>query len=163
MSADPVQPSMRKRLLRLLAITLVFVLVGPPVGAMTFMLLTALVGMGGKPEAGSLLIVAAFAMIYAVPVSYLFGIGPACLAGGLVGLWLAFFGPMRWFAAIMTGLVIGVLMQLLTGQAMVTQTDDVMLPPVLAIVCGVATLVCWTIVRCWHLPSIVRARAGAVP
>jgi hypothetical protein len=150
---------MRKRVLRFLAITLVFVLVGPPVGAMTFMLVTALVGMGGKPEAGSLFIVAAFAMIYAVPLSYLFGIGPAFLAGGLVGLWLAFFGPMRWFAAVMAGLVIGVLMQVLTGQAMLAEMDNMTLPPVLAIVCAVATIVCWAIVRGWHLPRLVRAGA----
>jgi hypothetical protein len=150
---------MRKRVLRLLAITFIFVLVGPPVGAMTFALVTALIGMGGKPEAGSLFVVAAFAMIYAVPLSYLFGIGPAFLAGGLVGLWLAFFGPMRWFAAVIAGLVVGLLMQLMTGQAMLAQTGDATLPPVLAIICAVATMACWAIVRGWHLPRLVRAGA----
>ncbi len=159
MSAGLAPPPMRKRLLRLLAIVLVFMLVGPPVGAMTFMLVTALVGMGSRPEAGPLLIIAAFAMIYAVPVSFLFGAAPAAAAGVLVGGWLVFFGPMRWFAAVIAGLVVGLLMQLMTGQAMLAQTGDATLPPVLAIICAVATMACWAIVRGWHLPRLVRAGA----
>lgn len=156
----PAQPTILERVLRFLLIVLVFAVVGPPVGAMIFMLLVALVGFGWKPEAGSMFVIAAFALIYAVPLSYLMGLLPAVLAGGLVGLRLAFFGRMGWLFALLTGLAVGVAAELAFGQATALREGDGV-PPMLGATCGVATLVCWLIVRCWHLPSILSARAGA--
>jgi hypothetical protein len=158
----PAQPTILERVLRFALIVLVFALVGPPVGAVIFMLLVALVGFGWTPDAsGSMFVIAAFALIYAVPLSYVMGLAPAVLAGALVALWLAFFGRMGWLFALLTGLAVGVAAELVFGQAAALREGDGV-PPMLGVTCGLATLICWLIVRRWSLPSILSARAGAI-
>ena len=106
----PLSPPLSQRLRRVLAVMLVFFLVGPPVGAMVFMLATAVVGLGVKTDLSSLLLVGAFSMIYAVPLSYLVGAGPALMTGAGIGLWLAFLGRMTWPFAVLAGLIAGMVL-----------------------------------------------------
>ena len=161
MSADPVQPTLLRRALRLVAIVIVFGIVGPPVGAVIFMLTVALIGMDWKPDASSMFLMTAFSLIYAAPLSYLIGLPPAMVAGALIGLRLAFFGRMGWLLALAAALAVGGLMEIVLGQTTVWGVSEDIAPPVIGITCAIATLACWTIVRCWDLPTMVRARAGA--
>lgn len=162
MSADPVQPTLLRRTLRLVAIVIVFGIVGPPVGAVIFMLAVALLGMNWKPDVSSMLLMTAFSLIYAAPLSYFIALPPAMTAGALIGLRLAFFGRMGWLLALAAALAVGGLMEVVLGQTTMWSVGEDVAPPVLGITCAIATFVCWTIVRCWDFPTIVRARAGAV-
>lgn len=71
-------------LLQFAAILLIFLVAGPPIGAITFFLLITLLGMGAKTDIGALVWMTLFAAIYAVPLSYLLGAIPALLAGAAV-------------------------------------------------------------------------------
>ena len=124
------RPRMAARLLRLIAIVLVFMAVGPPVGAMAFMLSVALVGMGMNADLAGLTWVGLFALIYAVPLSYLMGIGPAIAVGLLVGIRQAWFGAITWPFAIAIGLAAGAGFLLLSGQPIVPRFGDDAAQPV---------------------------------
>jgi hypothetical protein len=149
---------MTARLRRLIAIVLIFVAVGPPVGALAFILSAALIGMGTKVDLAGLTWVGLFALIYAVPLSYLMGIGPAAAVGLLVGVRQAYFGAITWPFAIAIGLAAGAGFLLLSGQSIMPGSgDDAAQPvhvPVIVATCFSGTFVCWAIVREWYFDSI---------
>jgi hypothetical protein len=151
------QPGSLARAARAAGIVLVFVLIGPPVGGLVFMISTALVGLGRDADVAGLTWVALFALIYAVPLSYFAGVVPAAAAGLLVGIRQAFFGPANWIYAVCVGLAIGAAMLVLSGQHLFD--NDAPMAIILA-TCLVPTLVCWLIVRGWHLAHRL-ARQGA--
>jgi hypothetical protein len=159
--ANP-RPGMAARLRRLIAIVLVFMAVGPPVGAMAFMLSGALVGMGMKVDLAGLTWIGLFALIYAVPLSYLMGIGPAAAVGLLVGIRQAYFGAITWPFAIAIGLAAGAGFLLLSGQPMIPRSgDDAVQPvhvPVIVATCLSGTFVCWAIVRKWYFNPVSVSR-----
>ena len=160
----PPAPALSQRLRRVFAVMLVFLLVGPPVGAMVFMLATAVVGLGAKTDLSSLLLVGAFSMIYAVPLSYLFGAGPAVVTGAVVGGWLAFLGRMTWPFAVLAGLVAGLgLLSMSGSSAFISQANplDALAVPVMLATCAVPTLICWAIVREWYLAPFNRVKVAA--
>jgi hypothetical protein len=147
-----------RRIGRMFAILLTFILVGPPIGAMMFMLVVALIGMGERADLAGLTWVALFSLIYAIPFGYLIGVGPAAAAGLLVGIRQAFFGRMRWYFAAATGILVGIGFQVGTGQRVLPSGDDVaamrLQGPIMIATCLVATLFCWAIVRNWyHAPN----------
>jgi hypothetical protein len=88
---------------------LVFVLVGPPVGSLTFMGAFAAAGMTRAEGATALdaVWIMLFAMIYAVPLSYLIGALPAAIAGAIIGGWRAWRGHVPWWTALAVGLAAG--------------------------------------------------------
>ena len=139
--------------MRALAILIVFVLVGPPVGALVFFLTIALFGMGQKFDLAGLGWIGLFALIYGVPFSYLIGIGPAAVAGLAIGIRDAFFRKTTWAFAILTGLGVGVGLLLMSGQQLIppkaSGTEYPISNPVLLLTCFVSTMVCWRIVRGW--------------
>ena len=95
---------------------LVFALLGPPVGAIVFLVTAVGIGMP-VGDASGLGWVAVFAMIYAAPLSYVFGILPA-LAAGIAIAWRArATGRAGWVFVIATGLVVGLAMAVVTGGA----------------------------------------------
>lgn len=145
---DVAQPSHLKRAGCVLAVVLVFVLLGPPVGALVFMLTTALIGFGKGVDLAGLTWVALFAVIYAVPFSYLIGVVPAAAAGLLVGVRQAYFGPATAFYAAGAGLLVGICLLWMSGQRIGSGSDAS--TPVMLATCFVSTLVCWTVVRGWH-------------
>jgi hypothetical protein len=152
---DPAQPTILARIGRVLGIMLIFVVVGPPIGGIVFMMTTALIGFVEKADLSGLTWIALLAVIYAAPLSYLIGTLPAAAAGLLVGLWQAFVGPVTWLHALAAGLVVGLAVIVLTGQRL--GADGNVSMPVILITCLVPTLVCWLIVRGWH---IARTLAG---
>jgi len=157
-------PSRGKRISCAVAILLVFLFVGPPVGALAFMLSIALIGMGLKVDLAGLSWIGLFALIYAVPLSYFIGVGPAAVGGLMVGIRQAFYGPIRWPFAVLIGISIGVGVMILSGKSMpfgLTDTEHPDYLPVMVITCLTATMVCWAIVRTWHFGPKGRAEAIA--
>lgn len=160
----PLSPPLSQRLRRVLAVMLVFFLVGPPVGAMVFMLATAVVGLGVKTDLSSLLLVGAFSMIYAVPLSYLVGAGPALMTGAGIGLWLAFLGRMTWHFAVLAGLIAGMVLLSMSGSPGFPPQNELFnapAVPVMLATCAVPTLICWAIVREWYLAPFNRVKVAA--
>jgi hypothetical protein len=144
-------PSLKSRFLRALAVFIVFVLVGPPVGALIFFLTIALLGMGQNFELAGLGWIGLFALIYGVPFSYLIGIGPAAVAGLAIGIRDAFFRKATWAFAILTGLGVGVGLVVMSGQQLIPPTvsgnEYPTSNPVLLVTCFLSTIFCWFIVR----------------
>jgi hypothetical protein len=156
-------PSAAARLRRVIAIVLVFMIVGPPVGAMAFMLSAALIGMGKSVDLAGLTWVGLFALIYAAPLSYLIGTGPAAAVGLLVGVRQAYFGAIQWPLAVAIGIAAGAAFLLLSGQPLRAggETDDAAHLPVIVVTCLSGTLVCWAIVRKWYFERTRVAEARA--
>jgi hypothetical protein len=147
-------PSFGARLRRLFGILGVFILIGPPLGAMVFMLTIALVGLGHDADLAGLTWIGVFALFYGIPFGYLIGIWPAAAAGILIGLWQAFIGRSTVWLALAAGLLVGVGFQVATGQPVLPSGDDTTTAreqgPIMIATCVAATLVCWLIVRTWH-------------
>lgn len=156
--ADPPGPTPLRRVGRVLAVVLVFVLLGPPVGALAFMLTAALIGLGRSADLAGLTWIALFALIYAVPLSYLIGAVPAAVAGLIVGIRQVYFGPATWPYAVGAGLVVGCGVLIVSGQR-ITADSDVSLP-VIMMTCLVPTLVCWLFVRGWYSAHTLAGRAA---
>lgn len=147
--SDVTAPTHASCLVRVFAITLVFVVAGPPVGAVAFMTSAALSGMIQGGDVSGLGWVALFALIYAVPFSYFFGIIPAAAAGLLVGIRQAYFGPATWPYMLGTGLLVGFGTLFLLGQQ--TTIDPGSPVPIILATCLVPTFLCWLAVRGWHV------------
>ena len=143
--------NLKSRVMRALAILIVFVIVGPPVGALVFFLTIALFGMGQQVDLAGLGWIGLFAVIYGVPFSYLIGIGPAAVAGLVIGIRDAFFRTATWAFAILTGLGVGVGLLVMSGQQLIPPTESgteyPISNPVLIITCFLSTMFCWFIVR----------------
>lgn len=163
MSAATAAPTLPRRLLRVLAVVLVFVAVGPPVGGFVFLPTLVMADFGGSVDVSSMLLVAAFGLIYAVPLSYFIGALPAALTGCFVGAWLAFYGRMPLVAALATGIGAGVVMTMLSDRELLSATggpiDTEALPIVAA--CFAGTMAAWAIVRTWFIMPPVMIRRAA--
>jgi len=158
------QPSRGKRINCAIAILLVFLFIGPPVGALAFILSIALIGMGSHVDLLGLSWIGLFALIYAAPLSYLIGVGPAAAGGLVIGIRQAFYGPIRWPVAMLIGIGLGVGVLVMSGKSLpsaLTSTDDPEYLPVMVITCLAATMVCWGIVRTWYFGPEGRAEAIA--
>lgn len=152
---ETAEPSLGKRLNCLLAIVMVFVVVGPPVGALAFMLSIALIGMGSSVDLVGLSWIGLFALIYAAPLSYFIGAGPAAAGGLIFGIRQAFFGPVIWPVAALIGVGLGIGLLVMSGESlppMLTDTEQPEHVPVMVVTCLAATMACWALVRGWHLP-----------
>ncbi len=146
--SDVAAPSHGSRIMRVLGIAMVFMLLGPPVGAIVFMTATALTGMAKGGDVSGLGWIALFALIYAAPFSYFVGIVPAAIAGLLMGIRQAYFGRANWAYAVVVGLLVGFGMLFLTGQRIAVDADAPV--PILLLTCLIPTLVCWLVVRGWY-------------
>lgn len=122
---------------RALAVTLVFVAVGPPIGAITFFISVALIGMGRNVDLAGLGWIGLFALIYGVPMSYLIGSLTAAGTGAILGLGRAFLGWASWTPAVLTGLGIGILVSTTAMHVDLTFVG----------VCLIPTLACWWLAR----------------
>lgn len=135
---------------------LVFVLVGPPVGALTFMGLIATAGIA-KPEGATAMDavwIMAFALIYAVPLSYLIGAIPAGIVGALIGGWRAWRGPMPWWGALGIGLTAGLWLFNAGGGPFPSPVSEgpergsqVFRLLTMIATCLVPTMLCWALTR----------------
>ena len=116
--AMPAEPTLGKRLRCLAAIVTIFVVFGPPVGALTFMLSIAVIGMGSNVDLIGLSWIGLFALIYAAPLSYFLGAGPAAAGGLIFGVRQAFFGPVIWPVAALIGVGLGIGFLVMSGHSL---------------------------------------------
>jgi hypothetical protein len=128
-------------ILRFVLVVLLFLLIGPPVGALTVAALFAvgLAGSTGDVEGG--LWVAAFLSLYGVFLSWFIGWFPALIAGAIIGVRQAFFAPVPFWFAGLTGLGVGLGVGV-AGNDLVLAEGEWGAPFIL-LVCLVPTLVCW--------------------
>ena len=155
MPAASAEPTLGARLRCLVAIVAIFLVFGPPVGALAFMLSIAAVAMGAKTDLASLSWIGLFALIYAAPLSYFIGAGPAAVGGLIFGIRQAFFGPVIWPVAALIGIGLGICVLVMSGHSLPSMLTDAEQPeyvPVMVVTCLAATMACWAIVRGWHLP-----------
>jgi hypothetical protein len=122
---------------------LVFFLLGPPIGVITYLggMIVADIGNTHLKDLLGLPLI----LLFGIPLSYIFGGLPALAAGFLIGLWQAFRGKLVWPAVAAVGLAIGGVVSR-TGLLNLQELGDAPLPTVLATCCA-PTLICWYIMR----------------
>jgi hypothetical protein len=156
-AAIPRRPGPAARVGRLIAIVLVFVVLGPPLGAVIWV--AVLAGIGMPPEwdvtGADLHRLTLLGLIYAVPMSYYFGAGPAAAGGLVIGLTQSFIGPSGWPLALGTGLVVAIVVLERSGQGSFAGTREQSpfpeYPAIVILACLIATLLCWFLVRGWYV------------
>jgi hypothetical protein len=157
--AIPARPSTATRIGRLIAIVLVFVVLGPPLGAVIWVALVTGIGMGPEWEVADpgLSWLTLLALVYAVPMSYFFGAAPAAGAGLLIGITQSFIGRAGWPLALATGLAVAIVVLERSGQGTLAATPDQSpfpeYPAVMILACLIPTLLCWALVRNWYFAS----------
>jgi hypothetical protein len=153
------RPSAAARIGRLIAIVLVFVLLAPLFGALIWVALVAGIGLppdwdGADPDRHWLTLLG---LIYAVPMSYYFGAGPAAGAGLLIGITQSFIGRVGWPLALGTGLVVAIVVLERSGQDPLAASPDQNpfpeYPAVMILSCLIPTLLCWALVRNWYFAA----------
>ena len=153
-----------RRVWRVVAIMWIFLIVGPPVGTIFFMMLTALLGMGKGADLAGLSWVALFALIYGLPFGYFIGIWPAAATGLAVGIRQVYFGRTGLGFAVLAAILVSIGFLLATGQSLMMKTGDETSFPEYSLLmiatCIVSTLLCWTIVRGWYLGTSAAASAA---
>ena len=150
-------PGLASRIGRLIAVVLVFVVLGPPLGAVIWVALLA--GLSLPPDwdaaAPGFTWFTVLGLIYAVPMSYFFGAAPAAAAGLVIGTVQSFIGRAGWPLALGTGLVVAVVVIERSGQGTFAATPDQSpfpeYPAVMILACLVPTMLCWVLVRSWYV------------
>jgi len=150
--------SVGARIGRFIAVVIVFVVIGPPVGALALVLLVESLGHYGNPdiEGFDRHWVTLLDLVLAVPVSYWYGTMPAAAAALVIGIRQAFFGRATWPMALATGFIVALAVLARSGQRPVAAMAEGRAFPESAIVmlaCLVATMVCWGLVRGWYVAA----------
>lgn len=130
-------------------IVLLFLVAGPPIGAVSLFLLIGLGGLADGADLSGLGWIGLFGLIYGAPLSYLIGAPPAAAAGVLVGVRQAWWGRVAWPYAGLAGLVTGLGLLWLSATP-VYQLGDMPVRgsgPFLLLTCLTATLACTGLVR----------------
>ena len=97
-------------------VVLIFLLIGPPVGAVVFLAMIAVwIGKGSDP--GSVASVFAFLTLYGLLFSWFIGGLPAVLTGLAFAIWQTFVGPVRATIAAVAGIAAGLLLTLCRDHA----------------------------------------------
>jgi hypothetical protein len=142
------RPTLGARIGRLIEIVLIFVVLGPSIGFLVCLPLLV-VSLGDLSSA-------LFAVLFLMPLSYIYGAAPAAFAGAAIGIKQAFFGGTPWPMALAVGLIAGgVFLKSVDAlnpgaafQAQIVHRFAVPLfPPLAMLTCLVPTLVCWQLVR----------------
>jgi hypothetical protein len=143
-----------QRIGRVVSVFMIFIAIGPLVGTIVFLLMFALIGMG-KADLAGFVWVGFFALIYGIPFGYMIGIWPAGLVGLIVGIRQAYFGPASLWFALGAALVVAAGFLLVTGggfsRALTDQDAIPYYAVTMMVTCIASTLVCWAVVRSWHL------------
>jgi hypothetical protein len=150
------RPGPVARIGRLIVVVLVFVVLGPPLGAVIWVALLSGIGMLPEWDAAEpgLRWLTVLGLVYAVPMSYFFGAGPAAAAGLVIGFTQSFVGRAGWPLALGTGLVVAIVVLERSGQEIFVRAPDQdsfpEYPAVMILACLIPTLLCWALVRNWY-------------
>ena len=126
-------------------VVLIFVLVGPPVGAIVFLGMLA-VWLAKGTDPGAVASVFAFLTLYGVLFSWFIGGLPAVLTGLAFAIWQTFIGRARATLAAVAGVCAGLLVSLAAGDIARDIGDPPMFPLYL-VTCLAATMACWLLAR----------------
>ncbi len=126
-------------------VVLIFLLVGPPVGAAVFLAMIA-VWVGQSSDPGTVASVFAVLTIYGLLFSWFFGGLPAALTGLVFATWQTFVGPVRATIAAVAGIAAGLLLTFGAGDIARDIGDPPMFPLYL-VTCLAATMACWLLAR----------------
>ncbi|HEY6255274.1 MAG TPA: hypothetical protein VIY51_05715 [Xanthobacteraceae bacterium] len=146
-------PGPLARIGALIAIVLVFVVLGPPIGAFAWVLM--IVNIESLRQGA----IDPFQVLLVVPIGYLFGIAPAAAGGLALGIRQAFFGRATWAMALAVGFVAGaILLKDIDGldpdaRFQARGFDGSRLPQysaILLLTCVIPTMLCWVLVRSWY-------------
>lgn len=124
-------------------VILIFLLVAPPVAAVSFVALTVLWIARFAPETPEAYV--GFASMIGLMVAYALALAPAAFTGALFALWQSFIGRIGWVAASAVGLCAGAFMSLATADE-----TALALPPAFALwllTSLVSTLAAWAVAR----------------
>jgi hypothetical protein len=160
--------SVGARIGRLIAVVIVFVVVGPPLGALVLVgLVEGLAQHYQDLDSSDRHFVTLIDLIIAVPVSYWYGTMPALAAALVIGVRQAFFGRATWPMALATGLVVSLVVLDRSGaHPFSARPLDGAFPSsasIVIIACLVATMACWGLVRHWYVAPrrVLQPPAGA--
>jgi hypothetical protein len=165
-AAIPARPSTAARIGRLIAIVLVFVVLGPPIGAVIWVAIVTGIGMPpdwdmADPGRSWLTLLG---LVYAVPMSYFLGAVPAAGAGLLIGITQSFIGRAGWPLALGTGLVVAIVVLERSGEGTLAASPDQNpfpeYPAVMILACLIPTLLCWALVRNRYFASLAATDAA---
>ena len=155
-AARRASPSPAARIGRLIAIVLVFVVLAPPLGAVIWVGLLAVIGLPPDWDVAGLDLhwLTLLGLIYAVPMSYYFGAAPAAAGGLVIGVTQSFIGRAGWPLALGTGLVVAIVVLERSREGSFAAAPDQNpfpeYPAVMILACLVPILLCWALVRDWH-------------
>jgi hypothetical protein len=125
----------------------VFALLGPPIGAVIFMIAATAWGGANGVDLAGLGWVGVFAAIYAAPLSFIFGALPALASGGIVASRMTWSGRIGLPYAVLTGCAVGLATIILSGQSLGRPGSGQAGSVALFLACLVATVVCSLIAR----------------
>jgi hypothetical protein len=142
----------------LIWIVLAFMLVGPPIGGLTFWLVGSISAafspdytLGAGPFARVTADQAVSIFLLTIVGSYLLGAAPAAIAGATLGFVQIHYGRTPWYAALACGVVVGAGY---AGYLFIVSSHAGGNPParmyegaVAVLICVVPTLVCWALMR----------------
>jgi hypothetical protein len=148
-----------------------FAAVGPPVGGVIWWLSGAVLGLifRSEPNLGTIktIVGAFFIGIASAPISYLFGLLPAALAGLLVGAAQLNYGRLPWPVVVLIGFGVGIIdVFIIKGYALLfsdfgylQSTGLPSFPSLLVptVACTIATFVCWGFVQNWYIERAASA------
>lgn len=140
-----------RRLTILLKVLGVFLLMGPPVGALTFFAGMGVYGASQTGDIADIGWITLFGLIYGLPLGYLVGLAPAAAAGFVLGATAALHHvPGHLFSAA-TGFLVGLWLVRAGGSSLPlpgTGNASDSVPAVLLIAtCLAATVLCWPVAR----------------
>lgn len=140
-------------------IVMIFLLVGPPVGAIVFLAMLAVwIAKGSDPAAVAS--VFAFMTLYGLIFSWFIGGLPAFVTGLFFAIWQTFFGRARWTLAAVVGIVVGLCLAIVLGDIAREIGDPPMLPLYL-VTCFAATMACWLMARSFVTASVDNLKANS--
>lgn len=135
----------------LLKILTVFVLLGPPIGAIAFFAGMGIYGASQTGDLASLLWVFLFGLIYGVPLSYFIGMIPAAIAGLILGALAVFHRTPGTLLSVATGIIVGLGVVYSGGRPAIPDSlesaSDYVPAFLLIVTCLVATVFCWAVAR----------------
>ncbi|MFN3891605.1 MAG: hypothetical protein ACK4MV_14500 [Beijerinckiaceae bacterium] len=128
-------------------VVLIFLVVGPPVGALTFSGLLSVWLARSASEPGSAAMVFGFLSLYGVFFSWFIGAAPAALTGLVFAAWQTFVGRVQWALAGLIGLGAGIGVYIGGGDLTSHAPGEPPLWPLYLLTCFVPTMACWLLAR----------------
>ena len=152
---------------RFVGIVAVFVVLGPPVGALAVTLLLAALGLGsglaadGWLDQGRFVVgVMLLGLVFGLPISYIVGTAPAALVGLAIAAWDAHTGRISLYVALGAALVLGVLAALRSAGLVSASEGEGAAQGAILLAHLAAAGLCWLLARAIFSRPTVSSTSG---